>query len=365
MAEPITETFVENAVYIWNRALCYNDVQTVLIRGAERFGHGSPFDSINKIALLIRKCKMDETKVKWVFSVMLDRVQEGYVTVGELSNTLLFGTKEKRGRLDAILALLEMKDYLQGHCPAATSILLTSYTARFCFDGALNVDVTAQLQRGHRPTQVTGALKSALDALPRDARRLSLLVVDTVKHSGACFDGRGRLGKRLKNVHWVLLSVAWWKAQPDDGRHRALYDLRRLLRFYELPFELLKTIDALGPLPFARRDTGAHLAWLCDPAEVRDAAPHVRKVLATCREEMQAEPLAFLQREEMQAEPLATCREEMQAEPLAQPLAHRRWFAGSGGAACRGSGGCPALPCVAGGAARHAAAATLAARFRA
>lgn len=110
--EEISETFVENALYIWSRALCYAEVQVVLIRGAERFGHFSMFDSLSKIAQIVRKCKMEPAKLRWVFSLMLDRVQEGHVCVGDFSNANLFGAKDRKGQLDVLLALLELKDHL-------------------------------------------------------------------------------------------------------------------------------------------------------------------------------------------------------------------------------------------------------------
>ena len=110
--EMISETFIENALYIWSRALCYTEVQTVLIKGAERYGHFSMFDSLSKIANIIRKCKMEPVKLKWVFSLMLDRVCEGHVCVGDFSNTNLFGAKDKKGHLDVLLSLLELKEYL-------------------------------------------------------------------------------------------------------------------------------------------------------------------------------------------------------------------------------------------------------------
>ena len=110
--EEISTTFVTNACYIWDHALCYKEVHDVLIRGAERFSHNSMFDSLNKIAEIIRKCKMDGVKLKWVFGLMLDRVQEGYMSVGDCSHSNLFGNTSKKGELDVLIALLELKDHL-------------------------------------------------------------------------------------------------------------------------------------------------------------------------------------------------------------------------------------------------------------
>ena len=83
-----------------------------LVFGAEHYSHHSMFDSVSKIANVIRKCKQDPEKVKWAFGMMLDRVVEGYSTVGEMSNTLLFGTKEKKGNIDVIMQMYDIKEHL-------------------------------------------------------------------------------------------------------------------------------------------------------------------------------------------------------------------------------------------------------------
>jgi len=110
--EEITATFVENALYIWRSALCFADVQDALIRGAEVFSHNNMFDSISKIARVIRRCKMLPNQVQWTFCIMLDRALEGFTTVGEMSNQSLFGTQATKGQIDVMLALLELKDKL-------------------------------------------------------------------------------------------------------------------------------------------------------------------------------------------------------------------------------------------------------------
>ncbi len=77
--------------------MCHPEVQVVLILGAERYSHQSVFDSVSKIAGIIRKCKQDADNIKCTFSLMLDRVQEGYAIVGDFSNMSLFGTRDKKG----------------------------------------------------------------------------------------------------------------------------------------------------------------------------------------------------------------------------------------------------------------------------
>ena len=79
--EEITATFVENALYIWRSALCFADVQDTLIRGAGAFSHNNMFDSISKIARVIRRCKMLPNQVQWTFCIMLDKALEGFTTI--------------------------------------------------------------------------------------------------------------------------------------------------------------------------------------------------------------------------------------------------------------------------------------------
>ena len=53
------------------------------------------FDSVSKIANIIRRCKMEPQKVKWVFSLMLDRVRAGHQSLADFSsNSALMGTKD-------------------------------------------------------------------------------------------------------------------------------------------------------------------------------------------------------------------------------------------------------------------------------
>ena len=110
--EEISGTFVKNACYIWDHALCYSEVHDVLIRGAERFSHNSMFDSLSKIAEIIRKCGRDGTKVKWVFGLMLDRVQDKYMSIGDCSQSNFFGNSSKKGEIDVLLSMLDLKDHL-------------------------------------------------------------------------------------------------------------------------------------------------------------------------------------------------------------------------------------------------------------
>ena len=87
-------------------------VRNALVRGAEHYSHHSMFDSVSKIAQVIRRCKGDPESTRWAFCMMLDRVVEGYSSVSEMSLTSLFGTKEKKGNIDIILEQCDVKEHL-------------------------------------------------------------------------------------------------------------------------------------------------------------------------------------------------------------------------------------------------------------
>ena len=93
--EKMSETFVVNARYVHTHALCHVSVRQCLVAGAE-LGHGSPFESLSKIAQVIRKVKCDTSKVKWVFPMMLHLVQHKSMSAGELSISGLFGDGKRQ-----------------------------------------------------------------------------------------------------------------------------------------------------------------------------------------------------------------------------------------------------------------------------
>jgi hypothetical protein len=110
--ESISETFVANASYIHSYALRHPVIQSAMLRAIERYVHSSPFDSMSKMAQIIRKCKTEPAKVLWCFTMMLDRMQECYISYGELSIANLIGSSTKKGQLDVMLALLDIKDHI-------------------------------------------------------------------------------------------------------------------------------------------------------------------------------------------------------------------------------------------------------------
>ena len=80
--------------------------------GADTYSHQSMFDSVSKITQVIRRCKMEPEKVNWGFVMMLDRVQEGYMTISDMSINSLMGNRERKGHIDVLLCIQELNDKL-------------------------------------------------------------------------------------------------------------------------------------------------------------------------------------------------------------------------------------------------------------
>ena len=84
-------------------------MRDALICGADTYSHQSMFDSVSKITHVIRRCKMEPAKLNGVFVMMLDRVQEGYMTISDMSINSLMGNRERKGHIDVLLCIQELK----------------------------------------------------------------------------------------------------------------------------------------------------------------------------------------------------------------------------------------------------------------
>eukprot|EP00927_Polykrikos_kofoidii_P046912 TRINITY_DN4101_c0_g2_i1.p1 TRINITY_DN4101_c0_g2~~TRINITY_DN4101_c0_g2_i1.p1 ORF type:complete len:581 (+),score=57.22 TRINITY_DN4101_c0_g2_i1:81-1823(+) len=140
----------------------------------------------------------------------------------------------------------------------------------------------------HSPTRVTGFVRAGLNEMPEAVHEFARLVVDFMKRVHACWDRRGAIGNQLKSVHWVLITIAWYRNSLLVDGHEALclrtQPLMALHSFLDwtvrFPFQLWR-IDAESSLPFSGRpQVTASFAneavslppvvpvlWLCDPAE--------------------------------------------------------------------------------------------------
>jgi len=172
-------------------------------------------------------------------------------------------------------------------------------TVSFCYAG-LSVSVTAisgLAHQQHRPLRTSLVVARALDRLPPAARLIACLMVDWAKSiARVCWDRKGRVTGNLKTVHWVLLTIAWWR-QTSPAETLPVSTLFQMLSSFlafgiDVAFWKIRAVgdnDVFGK----RTDTGngASPMWLRDPlAEHRNLATlidpiqfdRIKAALATC-----------------------------------------------------------------------------------
>jgi hypothetical protein len=95
---------------------------------------------------------------------------------------------------------------------AKTSIELEMFGNKVGYTACLGSAAEAHLQ-----SQVSALVHGALQMLPLTGRRLVRLIVDWAKRAGVAWDRDGKIGQRLKGVHWALMVIAWWKETSPEG----------------------------------------------------------------------------------------------------------------------------------------------------
>jgi len=150
-------------------------------------------------------------------------------------------------------------------------------TIRCKFDQQLVVDITVHAGDGqhdettHWPSLTTAAVTFILNTVTSKVHKLCLLVVILAKQLDVCWDRIGSVGSKLKTVHWVLLTLAWWKQNEveDQGvEDQGLFDtLFWFASFYaEFAFED-QCISALHGIERRQNPNMMYPLWLCDPTD--------------------------------------------------------------------------------------------------
>jgi len=191
--------------------------------------------------------------------------------VCELQPNRLGAQRHAVGTMEPLLYAVQRS--LQGdpRCSAVVDGVDYKATVSFKFEAQLIVDCTACVGHanfGHAPSQISNAVRVALDRLHSRVREFSLLLVDKVKQAGACWDRRGPVGVRLKAVHWILLAIAWWRAHELQCQEASLHCcLQQFFNFYALFSFEDYCITALRGRPFNKRDQAlaSEVMWLADP----------------------------------------------------------------------------------------------------
>ena len=162
--------------------------------------------------------------------------------------------------------------------------------------------------KSHRPSWSTLAVMRWFDFAKHKCivRRLAILVVDVMKSKRICIDGEGIAVAKVKTIHWVLLTIAWWRLTIGDALPRSTPDalLRSLLDFY-VNFQFESTqIDALGAHVTSPSCDREDVMWLSDvdgqsgnllwKVKASNLA-QIRQILKQCLTELRMDSNSFWQ----------------------------------------------------------------------
>lgn len=100
-AEPRSERMIDDALTIARRALVVPEVESVLRRADDVWGHESPFNSVSKIHGLIVKCRAKE--LVWVFQAIEHAVLTDQLEAASLSNRFVLGDQGKVGYAEVLI----------------------------------------------------------------------------------------------------------------------------------------------------------------------------------------------------------------------------------------------------------------------
>lgn len=96
-----SERMIDDALTIARRGLANAEVEIVLRRSDERWGHGSPFNSVAKIQGLISKCQAKQ--LVWVFQSIEHLALTEQMEASAMSLRFVLGESGRVGYLDVLL----------------------------------------------------------------------------------------------------------------------------------------------------------------------------------------------------------------------------------------------------------------------
>lgn len=120
MGEAITTSFVEAALTIWERLLSDQDCKGELMACEERWGKKTPWDSVYKLEILVRKCgKQSEKSLenqRWALKAVSDGITDGHLDASCCSVRNLSGKGQPggRGTVDHLLFKKNLRSHVIG-----------------------------------------------------------------------------------------------------------------------------------------------------------------------------------------------------------------------------------------------------------
>ena len=103
-SEPITPTMVENALLVWDKLLCHQNLRRLIQATEEIYGPNTPFNSVNKLHIIVTKSSSPD-RIQWNMHSLYDAMREGFIDHDSVPGNALRGKGSNKG----IIARLNTK----------------------------------------------------------------------------------------------------------------------------------------------------------------------------------------------------------------------------------------------------------------
>lgn len=110
-AEHLSDTTIDNAVTVWTRLLGQPALRAVIMQADEELGHEGPFDSINKLHVIVTKGKTKEN-IAWIVLSVWDLIKSGARASSEFGTRALQGPGSQKGLCDFFVRKKTIMDYM-------------------------------------------------------------------------------------------------------------------------------------------------------------------------------------------------------------------------------------------------------------
>ena len=117
LSEPVTDSFVDTALKVHERALSLPEVICEVLAVDEAYGKASPFNSIAALEKLTIKCKTPELLL-WCICSIADALEQKHLSTADFSVRALSGSKSSgkasKGLIDLFILKKALLDWVKG-----------------------------------------------------------------------------------------------------------------------------------------------------------------------------------------------------------------------------------------------------------
>lgn len=112
--EKVSESFVEKALYVWDRALSVDSIRTSCLHMEELFGSKSPLNSITKLNDIVSRCKTEDN-ISFIIGGVLDSTINKIYAIDTFNSRFLNGkNRSDKGYIGLLLQRKALLDLLAG-----------------------------------------------------------------------------------------------------------------------------------------------------------------------------------------------------------------------------------------------------------